>query len=727
MDRFASVCPSRAVSLLRAVPFAFALLALVGLVRPASGQDQFEPNDDPNDATVVTHSGTTLQALISTDEDVDWFRFTHAAAGDVTITLTSIPAGRDYDIELYWLDPESSQLQFVAESINEAGEDELISGTAVAGDYFLVVFGFDGSFHPSDTYQASFTFQEGTTNSPPVVTILEPSGGEQYEAGTQQEIRYTLTDADDATLEVTIEHSTNNGTSWQGIASGSQATGTHSRLWNVPNSTYAQGRVRVVANDGSGPVVAVSNTFAVTEVSGGNNAIAVGTNSGTVGSTATVSVSLTNEDVVKGLQMDLLFDPSVVSFVGASPVSRAAAFSDSSRTVSSGRARVVLFPTGNQTIDAGSGAILNLSFQLLAAGTSGVTPTGLVLSGENGNDLAITGTAGSLTVTGGGGGNPQITLVAPAGGETFAGGSVTNVQWVASGGSGNLSVQIAYSANNGGNYTVQGTDPNNTGSFSWSVPNQATSQGRIRVTASDGANSASDESGAFTITVPSGGNSVAIGSISGEGGATVSLPLTLTNDEAVKALQFDLTFDESVATFTAANASGRGAAMVATIARVSAGRVRGVLRFENSTSLSAGTGEVASLRFTLVGGQGSQTTLTPTSLILSDLDAEAIPGVTAQAGVITVTSDPPSAPAVRVAALQNPGRTRHLTIIVTVAEGSGNAPTVTAGGQSVAMSQVASGVFQGTFFAPESAGSVTVNATDTAGGQVGSDSRTVSF
>lgn len=96
-------------------------------------------------------------------------------------------------------------------------------------------------------------------------------------------------------------------------------------------------------------------------------------------------------------------------------------------------------------------------------------------------------------------------------------------------------------------------------------------------------------------------------------------------------------------------------------------------------------------------------------------------------GVVTVTSDPVGPPRVDLSVLKNPGRPRHLQIFVSVADGSGNAPSVSLGGTSVTMTSLGEGVFTGTAFVEQSTSSVTVTATDTVGDATGTDSETVSF
>ncbi|MEZ4649746.1 MAG: cohesin domain-containing protein [Candidatus Eisenbacteria bacterium] len=563
-------------------------------------------------------------------------------------------------------------------------------------------------------------------DTPPTVSIEVPGGGEQYEGGSRQNIEYTVFDADEQPLTVTIEHSTNGGTSWQQLLATTNTNGSFAVGWDVPNTTYADGRVRVTANDGvTGPVLTVSNAFSVVAVGSGTNTLTVGTNSGGVGSVATLSVGLANDDVVKRLEMDVVFDPEILSFQGVSRLGRAVAFEDTSFVVTDGTVRVLLEPPSGQTIAEGSGSILSLSFQLDASGQSDVTPSGVVLTGVAENALDVTPVAGVLTVTGGA--VPVISLVAPQGGETLVGGGVETIQYVASGGSGDLSVTIEYSANGGSSYVASGTDLVNTGAFLWSVPTAPTTGGRIRVTASDGTSSASDESGVFSITTSSGGNVLAVGSADGAGGAVVTVPLTMTNADELKALQFDLLFDSGVVAFSSAEATGRGAAMDLTMQTVAVGRARGVMHYSTEQALGVGSGEIATIHLQLLGTRGAQSVVEPTAILLSDADANEIPDGIGQPGVITVTSDPVGPPRVDLSVLRNPGRPRHLQVFVAVSNGSGGTPQVSAGSANVTMASLGGGVFVGTVFLDPSVTSVTVTATDTVGDATGTDSETVRY
>ncbi len=97
-----------------------------------------------------------------------------------------------------------------------------------------------------------------------------------------------------------------------------------------------------------------------------------------------------------------------------------------------------------------------------------------------------------------------VTVTAPNGGETLTAGSVTTITWTSTGSITN--VAIDYSTDGGASWTPITGSTANDGAYGWTVPSEATSQGRVRVAdAADAAvNDVSD--GNFTIDVPPSGN-----------------------------------------------------------------------------------------------------------------------------------------------------------------------------------------------------------------------------
>ena len=103
---------------------------------------------------------------------------------------------------------------------------------------------------------------------------------------------------------------------------------------------------------------------------------------------------------------------------------------------------------------------------------------------------------------GGGGGTGSVTVTAPNGGESWAGGSVHSLTWTSSGVS---NVKLEYTLNGSTWSVITASTPASAGSYAWTVPNSATTAAKVRVT--DAANAAvTDASNAsFTITVATPG------------------------------------------------------------------------------------------------------------------------------------------------------------------------------------------------------------------------------
>lgn len=222
-----------------------------------------------------------------------------------------------------------------------------------------------------------------------------------------------------------------------------------------------------------------------------------------------------------------------------------------------------------------------------------------------------------------------------------------------------------------------------------------------------------------------GDNTLVVGSGAGASGTSATLPLSLANDVAVKGVQFDLVYDVAVANFTGAIVTGRGAGMTVSSHVVSDGHARVVLYFDDATTIAPGTGEIADLIFELVGQPGQDTAIEPVDIILSDADAQPLV-VSGELGNITIEA-PTEAPALQIAVLKNPGRVRTLQILVNVTRGSGNPPTVTAGGDVVTMSALSGSRFIGTYAAANGAAGVTITASDTNAQGLGSSHADVIF
>ncbi|MFN8547305.1 MAG: cohesin domain-containing protein [Candidatus Eisenbacteria bacterium] len=506
--------------------------------------------------------------------------------------------------------------------------------------------------------------------------------------------------------------------------------------WTVPNSASTQCRARVTASDGVRTGNDASDqTFAITAAPAGSNVLAVGTGTGASGGEVTIPLTLDNDDPIKALQTDLHFTSSILSYEASAVGDHAPGMQLAVNLVDAGTLRIVMHYENSSVIAAGSGTIANVTFSLLAAGTSPVTPQASVLSNPAGQAVSVTEQAGSVTVTGGGGGQaPSITLIAPNGGQTLSVGAATTINWSATDPdtpANDLRVTIEYSINGaGGPFIPISNNEANDGAFQWTVPNTPASTCRVKLTVTDGALTASDLSNAdFTIQgTGTTSNTLSLGTGTGASGTQVVIPVSLDNGDVVKALQFDVAFTGSVVSFASVAGTGRGATLNASSRALGSGGVRIVLDYRDATTLSAGNGTIANLTFNLVGASGTSTNLTVSNLLISDPAAQAVES-DALDGSINVQGGGGNGPTLDLFALKNPARTRTLQIFLRSNQPLTQNPTVSAGSSNVTMTLIDAGenLYQGAIAVNGGASNLTINAQGQSAGGTGTKTLTVNF
>ncbi len=117
-----------------------------------------------------------------------------------------------------------------------------------------------------------------------------------------------------------------------------------------------------------------------------------------------------------------------------------------------------------------------------------------------GNQSGVSNTASATTLA------PPVTsltLTSPNGGESWSGGNSRAITWSSS----NVSnVKLEYSTNNGSSWTVIASSvAASTGSYTWAVPNTATTQARVRISDAQNGTPTDTSDGVFTITSSSPG------------------------------------------------------------------------------------------------------------------------------------------------------------------------------------------------------------------------------
>lgn len=132
-----------------------AVVHLPLVLKNATG-DTYEPNNSRSGAYGPLASGTAYASYVwSANDTWDCYWFDPTGLGTVTITLTSIPAGTDYDLQLYDSATSSSP---VKESRKFGNADEqIVYGLGHADKHYTCVYAYSG-WSNADSYLLSATY-----------------------------------------------------------------------------------------------------------------------------------------------------------------------------------------------------------------------------------------------------------------------------------------------------------------------------------------------------------------------------------------------------------------------------------------------------------------------------------------------------------------------------------------------------------------------------------------
>lgn len=114
--------------------------------------DTYEPNDTQAQAYGPITSGQVYNSKIYSSTDVDWYKFTTGASGNIAISLSNLPG--DYDIYLY--NQSGTQL---ASSLKAGTTSESISyNSTAAGNYYVKIIGYNGAMSTTTAYALQATY-----------------------------------------------------------------------------------------------------------------------------------------------------------------------------------------------------------------------------------------------------------------------------------------------------------------------------------------------------------------------------------------------------------------------------------------------------------------------------------------------------------------------------------------------------------------------------------------
>jgi ELWxxDGT repeat protein len=321
------------------------------------------------------------------------------------------------------------------------------------------------TFEPASVYMDNQTQSETVDFSAsivaPTLSLTSPNGGEVFQGGSTQTITWNQSGRVDY---VTLSYSTTGfGGSFITIAQNAPASGSYQ--WTVPGVSSNQCIVRITSGYGS----AIDNSDSVFTIQGGASLTLTSPNGGETfiaGDSHTIQWSST------GTVGDVTIERSTTGSTGT--------FS-SIATVSNSGSYVWNIP------DTPS-----INYYIRIRNAAG-----------NVSDISD----GPFTVLEAG----TITVTSPNGGETWKRGENKTIQWSSTGTVGNVTVEYS-TAGTSGTFVAIATNINNTGSYTWNVPDVASNQCVVRVSShqynvSDTSNStfSIQPDQAITVTSPNGG------------------------------------------------------------------------------------------------------------------------------------------------------------------------------------------------------------------------------
>jgi hypothetical protein len=371
-----------------------------------------------------------------------------------TITVTSPNGGENWDVgsvyDITWTSEGNVENVRIEYSTNGGNNWAIITPStendgsynwnvsATPSDNCLVrISDTDEDGGTSDVSDEVFSIVSTVSGS---ITLRSPNGGETWVAGLPQEIKWNSTGDIN---NVTIQYSTDNGTTWKTIAKND--VNNHIYNWVVPDTVSDQCLVRVTSNDSDldpkpsdvsdavfSIVLPPEPTVKVTAPNGGEQLV--------VGSRFTISwyAANTREDVQ--IEYSINGGETWTDITGAAENN--GKYDWTVPGTPSDNCLVRISITGGQPSDVSDGV-----FSIVSPSPS------------------------------------DITVTSPNGGETWTVGASQEIKWTSTGGID--SVFIDYSKDNGTTWkTIVQTTPNS-GSFNWTIPDTVSDECLVRVTAND--------------------------------------------------------------------------------------------------------------------------------------------------------------------------------------------------------------------------------------------------
>lgn len=299
---------------------------------------------------------------------------------------------------------------------------------------------------------------------PQDLTLTVPNGGEVWEAGTSQDIKWNGS----GLVDVKLEYSTNNGLTWNVITERTPSDG-YFNWAQVPASASTNCRIRVSDADDGAPYDISNSTFTIAPEPG-------------------ISVLNPNggESILSGTDLNVTWSSTNIANVKIEYTTNNGA---NWTTITESTPSDGLYTWTN---------VPNLNSSLCMIRISDAADGSP--SDKSDNSFTIYNQV-----------NQVITLTSPNGKENWEAGTSQQITWT---GSGINSVKIEYTTNNGQSWIVIAAGVSNSGAYDWNpVPNTSSTQCKVRVSDAADGSPADESNSAFTIkpvssivlTTPNGG------------------------------------------------------------------------------------------------------------------------------------------------------------------------------------------------------------------------------
>ncbi len=361
-----------------------------------------------------------------------------------------------------------------------SGTKRFLLGMAFGAGVVAAV-GNGGPRNPNSVYLYSTHYSGSGGTPPPVLTpgcsslkVTAPNGGEQWEVGSSHNVTWT---SSGSVGDVRLEYTTDGGKTYTVFDSVALNDGV--RPWVVPDTPSTQCKVRITdTTNGS-----LSDTS--------NSTFSIVTEGGTPDGTITVTSPNGGESWEVGSSHDITW----------------------TSTGNVGNVKL------EYSVDNGSnwvlfdGVALNDGERPWAVPDEDSDQCLIKITSVNSASIYDTCDAPFTIYSGP---PPTITVTSPNGGESWTSGTGHLINWTHTG---NISrVDIEYSTDNGSTWNSIETDRNNTGAKYWTVPDDTSTEAKVRVLSSAGSEIFDESDAVFTIadayttpviniTAPNGGES----------------------------------------------------------------------------------------------------------------------------------------------------------------------------------------------------------------------------